>query len=128
MRQPQVALKVSRGRVVAAELSFSAPFAVTSAAEGYSLSVRPCTPREGGGVAVLDRNVAQGATVRLTLMYPFAARCAGRSISVDVLYDSSGPNAKRSYGRTPGELLIGTATIRLPRGDRGAVPPHGAPR
>lgn len=128
VRRPKVALKVSAGRVIAAELSFSAPFAVTSAAEGYSLSSRPCRGgREGGGVAVLDRNVAQGAMVHLTLMYPFAFRCAGRSISVEVLYDSSGPNAKRSYGRTPGELLIGTATIRLPRGDRGARPP-GAPR
>jgi hypothetical protein len=124
LRRPKVALKVKRGKVIAAELSFSAPFAVTSAAEGYSLSVKPCSPREGGGVAVLDRNVARGAMVHLTLMYPFSARCAGRSITVDVLYESSGPNAKRSYGRTPGELLIGSATIRLPRGDRGAVPPQ----
>ncbi len=125
VRRPRVALKVSRGSVFAAELSFKAPFAVTSAAEGYSLWSRPCSGgREGGGVAVLDRNVAQGATVHLTLMYPFAFRCAGRSITVEVIYDSSGPNAKRSYGRTPGELLIGTTTIRLPRGDRGALRPY----
>jgi len=129
VRRPQVALKVSHHRVLAAELSFSAPFAVTSAAEGYSLTSKPCRGgREGGGVAVLDRNVAQGATVHLTLMYPFAARCAGGSISVEVLYDSSGPDAKRSYGRTPGELLIGTATVRLPRGDRPATPPRSARR
>jgi hypothetical protein len=121
VRRPKVALKVSHGRVSAAELSFSAPFAVTSAAEGYSLWSKPCRGgREGGGVAVLDRNVAQGATVHLTLLDPFAARCAGRSISVEVLYDSSGPDAKRSHGRAPGELLIGTATVRLPRGDRAA--------
>ena len=125
VRQPKVALKVNHGRVIAAELSFSAPFAVTSAAEGYSLSVKPCSRRgEGGGVAVLDRNVAQGATVHLKLMYPFAGHCARRSVSVEVIYESSGPNAKRSYGRTPGELLIGTATIRLPRGDRVAEWPH----
>jgi hypothetical protein len=129
VRRPQIALKVSHGKVMAAKLSFSAPFAVTSAAEGYSLWSKPCDGgREGGGSAVLDRNVAQGATVHLTLMYPFAARCAGRSIAVEVIYHSSGPNAKRSYGKTPGELLIGTATIRLPRGDRGALEPHRAPR
>jgi hypothetical protein len=125
VRRPTVALKVSHHAVTAAELSFSAPFAVTSAAEGYSLWSKPCDGgREGGGVAVLDRNVAQGATVHLTLADPFSARCAGRSISVEVLYDSSGPDAKRSYGRTPGELLIGTATVRLPRGDRPARLPR----
>jgi hypothetical protein len=79
-------------------------------------------------VAVLDRNVAQGATVHLTLMYPFAFRCAGRSISVEFLYESSGPNAKRSHGRAPGELLIGTAIVRLPRGDRTAIPPRSVRR
>jgi hypothetical protein len=118
VRRPTVVLKVSHNAVTAAELSFSAPFAVTSAAEGYSLWSKPCRGgREGGGVAVLDRNVAQGATVHLTLEDPFSARCAGRSISVEVLYDSSGPDAKRSYGRAPGELVIATVTVRLPRGE-----------
>jgi len=122
-RHPSIALKVSHRRVIAAEVSFSAPFPVTSAAEGYSLELKPCpSGREGGGGAVLDRNVAQGATVHLVLAYPFAARCQRRSVSVEVIYDSSGPDAKRSYGRTPGELLIGSATIRLPRGDRAAAP------
>ena len=129
VRHPNVALKVSHGNVIAAELSFSAPFPVTSAAEDYSLQVKPCANgREGGGGEVLDHNVAQGATVRLVLAYPFAARCARQSVSVDVVYHSSGPDAKRSYGRTPGELLIASATIRLPRGDRAAAPPHHQPR
>ncbi len=125
IRHPQVALSVHRGRVMAAELSFPAPFAVTSAAESYSLWSKPCGPRaEGGDTAVLDHNVAQGAMVHLTLMYPFAPRCSGAARAVEILYDSSGPDAKRSYGRAPGELLIATATIRLPNGDRGATPPH----
>jgi hypothetical protein len=129
VRHPNVALKVSHGKVIAAELSFSAPFPVTSAAEDYSLQVRPCANgREGGGGEVLDHNVAQGATVHLVLAYPFAARCARHSVSVEVVYHSSGPDAKRSYGRTPGELLIASATIRLPRGDRAVAPPHHQPR
>ena len=129
VRRPTVALEVSHHAVTAAVFSFSAPFAVTSAAEGYSLWSKPCRGgREGGGVAVLDRNVAKGATVHLTLQDPFSPRCTGRSISVEVLYQSSGPDAKRSYGRTPGELLIGTATVRLPRGDRAARPPRPARR
>jgi hypothetical protein len=124
LRHPRVALRIHHRRVLAAELSFSAPFAVTSAAEGYSLVAKQCSPREGGGVAVLDRNVARGALVHLTLAYPFAARCSGRSVEIDVLYQSSGPDAKRSYGRAPGELLIGSAVARIPRGDRGAAPPR----
>jgi hypothetical protein len=125
VRRPSVALEVHGGAVTAAEVSFAAPFPVTSAAEGYSLEVRPCpSGREGGGVAVLDQNVARGVTVHLTLSDPFAARCAGHSIAVEVIYDSSGPDAKRSYGRTPGELLIGSATVRLPRGDHAATRPH----
>lgn len=124
VRHPNVALRVSHGKVIAAELSFSAPFPVTSAAEDYSLQAKPCANGRGGGGrgAVLDHNVAQGATVHLVLAYPFADRCARRSVSVDVVYDSSGPDAKRSYGRTPGELLIASVTIRLPRGDRTAAP------
>jgi hypothetical protein len=123
-RHPSVALKVSHRKVIAAEVSFSAPFPVTSAAEDYSLQVKPCPGgREGGGVRALDHNVAQGATVHLVLAYPFAARCARPSVTVDVVYHSSGPNAKRSYGKPPGELLIGSAVIRLPRGDRATAPP-----
>jgi hypothetical protein len=128
VRHPSVALRVRHGVVTAAEVSFSAPFPVTSAAEGYSLDARPCPgDREGGGVGVLDHNVAQDAIVHLTLPDPFSARCAGHPITIEVVYDSSGPNAKRSYGRTPGELLIATATVRLPRGDHPSAPPHPGP-
>lgn len=124
-RRPKVRLRLSRGKVRAAVVSFSAPFAVTSVAEGYTLRVRPCaSAREGGGVAVLDHNVAQGQTVQLSLEYPFAARCQRHAITVEVIYDSSGPDSKRSYGMTPGELLIGTASVRLPRGERAALPPR----
>jgi len=128
-RHLNVSLVRSGGKVIAAAVSFAAPFAVTSAAQDYTLQARPCAGgREGGGVDVLDHNVAQGATVQLALAYPFAARCARRSVSVEVVYHSSGPDAKRSYGRTPGELLIGSATIRLPGGDRAAVAPTSRPR
>ncbi|MGA2453217.1 MAG: hypothetical protein ABSG93_06810 [Solirubrobacteraceae bacterium] len=133
VRHPTVALEVHHGAVTAAEVSFSAPFPVTSAAEGYSLEGRSCVTGRGGFAgagfvgAVLDHNVARGAIVHMVVAYPFAARCARHSVSVEVIYDSSGPEAKRSYGRTPGELLIGTTTIRLPRGDRAAAPPYHRP-
>jgi hypothetical protein len=127
VRHLTAALEARHGKVLAAEISFSAPFAVTSAAEDYSLLVSPCG-REAGGGEVLDHNVAQGATVTLKLAYPFATRCTRHAAVVEVVYHSSGPDAKRSYGRTPGELLIGRATIHLPRGETGALRPHRAGR
>lgn len=121
-RHPAVALRVEHGRALAAELTFPAPFAVTSAAEGYALEAAACPGGHGGGgLDVLDRDVAKGATVRLTLAYPFA-HCNRRSLPVEVIYDSSGPDAKRSYGRTPGELVIANVTIALPHGVRAAAP------
>ncbi len=117
-------LDVSHGRVTGAEVSIRAPFAVANAASEYTLESEPCGPRaEGLRSAVLDRNVGAGETVHMHLEYPFAEACTKRGLTVNVLYKSSGPEAKRSYGRTPGELLIATTRIRLPRGDRGAQPP-----
>jgi len=132
VRTPAVTLRVEHGTVTAAEVSFSAPFAVTSAAEGYTVWDRTCNRAQGGGVAplglaVLDRNVAAGATVNLTVADPFAARCAGSPATFELLYLSSGPDAKRSYGRAPGELLIGTALVRLPAGERAAAPARRRP-
>ena len=84
----------------------------------------PCGPRaEGLRSAVLDRNVAAGQTVHLRLEYPFTDPCSRRGLTVAVVYQAAGPDAKRSYGRAPGELIIGKVKIGLPRGDRAAQPP-----
>ena len=124
-RVPHATLDVVHGRVTGAELSFKAPFAVTSAAEEYTLEGEPCGPRgEGITSAVLDHNVGAGETVHMYLQYPFADKCTRRGLTVSVFYKSAGPEAKRSYGRTPGELLIGSAKIHLPKGDRAAAPPR----
>jgi hypothetical protein len=123
-RVPKATFEVRHGRVIAADVSFSAPFAVTTAAEEYTLTSEACGPRaEGVRSAVLDRNVAAGQTVHLRLDYPFADHCARRGLTVDAIYQAAGPDAKRSYGRAPGELIIGKVRIRLPRGDRAAQPP-----
>lgn len=123
-RVPHARLEVRNGRVVAADVSFRAPFAVTSAAEEYTLTSEPCGPgAEGLRSAVLDRNVAAGQTVTVRLEYPFADPCARRGLTVAAIYQAAGPEAKRSYGRAPGELIIGKVRIGLPRGDRAALPP-----
>ena len=47
-------------------------------------------------------------------------------MTVAVVYQAAGPDAKRSYGRAPGELIVGKVKIRLPKGDRAAQPPGAA--
>ncbi len=124
IRTPQATLEVRHGRVVAADVTLSAPFAVTSAAEEYSVESEPCGPRaEGLRVGVLDRNVAVGQTVHLRLEYPFSDPCTRRGVTLAVVYQAAGPDAKRSYGRAPGELIVGKVKIQLPQGDRAAQPP-----
>jgi hypothetical protein len=117
---PAIHLEVRAGRVAAAEISFAAPFPVDSAAQDYYLWSKGCGTRdEGADAAVFNHDVAEGGMVHLVLKYPFAARCSGAVRSVEILFDSSAANAKRSPGRPPGQLLLANATIRLPRGDKG---------
>ncbi len=121
----QVHLRVRSHRVLAAEISFTAPFAVRGAAEGYSLSSRGCGPKESGArAAVFNRDVARGATVHMALQYPFAAACDGGPVPVEILFESSEPKAAHSAGHPPGQLVVGTVRIRLPAGDTAAAPPR----
>ena len=123
-RAPHATLEVRHKRVIAADVTLSAPFAVTTAAEEYTVESEPCGPRaEGLRSAVLDRNVAAGQTVHLRLEYPFADPCTRHGVTVAVVYQAAGPEAKRSYGRAPGELIIGKVKIRLPEGDRARPTP-----
>jgi len=125
IRQPHTTLRATNGKVLAADVSFAAPFPVANAGEGYLLRAKPCGPHEEGpGIAVLDRNVTQGATVDLDLPYPFQARCSNGAISMEVIYESSGREAKTTPGMAPGQLVVATTTVRLPSGERAAGPPR----
>jgi hypothetical protein len=122
---PMIHLEVRAGRVTAAEISFAAPFPVRSAAQDYYLWSKGCGTRdEGAAAAVFNHDVLKGGIVRLVLKYPFAARCSGAARPVEILFDSSAADARRSPGRPPGQLVLANATIRLPRGDKGADAPH----
>jgi hypothetical protein len=122
---PVIHLTVRAGRVTAAEISFAAPFPVRGAAQNYAAWSAGCGTRgEGADAAVFNHDVVKGGMVHLVLKYPFAARCSGTERSVEILFDSSATDAKRSPGRPPGQLVLATATIRLPRGDKGAATPH----
>ncbi len=123
---PEVHLRVRSHRVIAADVSFAAPFAVRGAAEGYSLWSRGCGPKdEGSSAAVFNRNVAKGAIVHIDLRYPFASRCSKRAMAIEILYHSSVPGARHSAEAAPGQLVVATVTARLPVGDRAASPPPG---
>jgi len=122
---PSIQFVVRAGRVTAAEISFAAPFPVRGAAQNYAVWSKGCGTRgEGADAAVFNHDVAKGGIVHLLLKYPFAARCSRAQRSVEILFDSSAADAKRSPGRSPGQLLLATATITLPRGDLGAPAPH----
>ena len=122
---PSIHFEVRAGRVTAAEISFAAPFPVRDAAQNYAAWSKGCGTRgEGADGAVFNHDVVKGGMVRLVLKYPFAARCSGAERSVEILFDSSAADAKRTRGRAPGQLVLATATIRLPRGDEGAATPH----
>jgi hypothetical protein len=122
---PLIHLDVSSGRVTAAEVSFPAPFPVRSAAQDYALWSKGCGARgEGSEAAVFSHDVARGRMVHLLLRYPFAARCSRAQRSFEILFDSSIANAKRTPGRAPGQLVLATATVRLPAGEEGAAPPR----
>jgi len=122
---PLIHFEVHAGRVTAAEISFAAPFPVRGAAQDYAVWSKGCGTRgEGSDAAVFNHDVAKGGMVHLVLRYPFAAPCSRAGRSVEILFDSSTANARRTPGRPPGQLMLATATVRLPRGEEGAAPPH----
>jgi hypothetical protein len=93
-----------RGHVItAADLSFPAPYAVTSANESYSVSARTCRWLSGSGS---DADVAPGATVHIPVggLLTLAQPCS-RSLTINVEY-------VRFINGIPQPTPIGTVTIR----------------
>jgi hypothetical protein len=132
LRRPlHVRLQVSNRLVTAVQLSFTAPFAVTSAKEDYVVRIpaiscnRDVAPGQSGvtlgysGWSV-GRDVTRGATVthRFSSLELFSGQCGGRrhlrdisrrSAVVEVLYN-------KYQGAVP--VLVGRAIVRLPAGKR----------
>jgi hypothetical protein len=100
-----VHLKVHGRVVTAGELSFLAPYAVTSASEGYFLSVH--VGRHGVGGASSDADVARGALVTIPIG-GLLSIARTRSVTVEVSYTR--------FSETPESTKVGTVTIHLPLG------------
>jgi hypothetical protein len=115
-----VRLLIDHGLITGSVVTFSAPFAVTSASQRYSLVVPsvPCaSPRDGavsGGGGSTSTNIARGSLVTLHYGDPLIEVCPGRAATVEVQY-SPYPGA--------GEI-VGIATVRRPLGTRSLPPPR----
>ncbi len=115
LHQPvHVRLLVDRGLITGSLVSFTAPFAVSSAREHYSLFVPsvPCrAPRfagVGGGIESTARNISRGSLVRFHYGDPLQAVCPGHLARVEVRF-TSGPGASE---------IVGVAVLRRPPGTR----------
>jgi len=115
LHQPlYVHLVIRHHLVTAAQLSFTAPFAVTSARQHYTIvfpSV-PCRPQPhgvySGGSEAIARNLPRGARITWRLTDPFAGVCAGRPARIEVRYGSF------PYANT----IVASANIFAPPGSR----------
>jgi hypothetical protein len=140
-RPLHVRLQVNHYLITGAKLSFTAPFAITSAKQDYviripSVSCRDVGPRGRPGVvrgydeASLDRDVARGSTVthRFSGLELFAGVCglpsrlrhvSRRSATIEVLYhEREGVSS----------VLVGSITVHEPPGTRPAPEPAGPAR
>jgi hypothetical protein len=132
LRRPlHVQLQVSGRLVTGVRLSFTAPFAVTSAKESYVVRIpaiscsREVAPGQRGvilgyGAWSLGRNVTRGSTVthRFSGLELFSGQCGDRrhlrnvsrrSAVVEVIYS-------KYQGAVP--VLVGSVMVRLPAGKR----------
>jgi hypothetical protein len=102
-----VHLQIHRHVITAADISFRAPYPVTSANQDYSTSAQTCRWFSGSGP---DANVARGATVHIPVgeLLALAQPCT-RSLTIKVEY-------VRFVNGLPQPTLLGTVTIHEPPG------------
>lgn len=122
-RPLRVRLDVHDGLIAGMDVTFTAPLAVQDASHEYELRIPEEHCRKGelgegyGGVS-LDRDVKLGSVVTIHAADPFTAfgdDCPHRSVQAQVVYQ----------GREgAGSVLVGSATVREPRGTRPAPPPR----
>jgi hypothetical protein len=147
----RVRLKLRHRVLTAVELSFTAPFAVTSATADYQVRIPvpsclasarpPAANRHGGttpsatgyGRTSIERDIARGATVTLSLsgLSLFSGLCGEpralrpwtrRAATIEVVYVHPDGGAS---------VLVGTAIVRVPAGTSPPTPPpppRGLPR
>jgi hypothetical protein len=124
----RVRLQIHNRVITGAEISFTAPLAVTKASQSYLAWVRV-----GGQLTELTgtrANIARGATVSIPVER-LLARAGSGSVTFEIDYDQS------SAGRVDQHAIVGTVTVReppgthpapLPRNPNPGIPKTGAQR
>jgi hypothetical protein len=123
-----VRLQIHDRFVTGVQVSFAAPFAVSSARHHYAAEVPAelCKTAPNRGVTgysgeTLERDVPRGATIRFDLSDPFGAnsRCHPRSKTIRIVYETANGG---------GGTIVGTAKVSLPAGTKPAPVnwPHAA--
>jgi hypothetical protein len=112
----RVHLQIHGHTITAADLSFRAPYPVTSASQSYSISAWNCRGLSGTGS---QANVAVGSTVHIPVGFLLSVSGAcKRSLTIKVEY-------VRFIKGLPEPTPIGTVTIREPPGTHAApLPQH----
>jgi hypothetical protein len=110
----RVHLQIHDGVITSAEVSFRAPYPVTTANQGYYLSAR--VGRRGSGGSGSDADVARGETVNIPIG-GLLSLLHRRSIEVEVTYTRFGPGIPEA---TP----VGSVIVREPPGTHAAPLPR----
>lgn len=122
-RPLRVHLDMRGDLITGADVSFTAPYAITSARYSYSLLMPlPHCGLEGGGYNGYDRterDIARGATLHFHLSDPFAVdACARRTATLEVVYEQAEGGADVIVGRSVLRQPAGTRLQRMPRRPR----------
>lgn len=115
---PHVQLVVRGHTITAAYLIFRAPYAVTSAAEGYYTDSYGCGGvLTGGGI---QHNVIEEATVHLSIAADLSNACS-HSVKITLYY-------MRNIDDDVVPTRLATVTVQIPRGDHAKRLPRSAGR
>jgi len=120
---PRVRLQVHENAITGVEVRFTAPFAVTSAHQQYTVAIPSTTCKATGSrgygmvLESLAQDVQRGAPLMARLGYPFENACGRRSVTVEVFYQRAGEP----------RVLVGSTVVHAPAGLR-LAPPHWGTR
>ncbi len=109
----RVHLQIHGHVITGADISFSAPYPVTSASQSYSVTAHTCRGLSGSGP---NNDLARGATVNIPIGDLLSLACT-RSLKIEVEYI-------RFINELPQPTLVGTVTVREPPGTYAAPLPR----
>jgi hypothetical protein len=113
-RPAHARLQFAGNAIVGVEVQFTAPFAVTSAHQEYTVAIPSTTCKAtgslGNGMVLesLARDVQRGALLTARISYPFENSCGRRAVTIEVFYQRAGEP----------RVLVGSTRVHAPPGLR----------